>query len=72
MEFENASPASLFALHVYHPSMRFDVFENVRVETPGDFLIVASGESSPLLNVHDIAGRGTPLAMQVITVSPPS
>ena len=35
-------------------------------------LIAASGGRSPSSNVHDNAGRGTPLAVQFITVVRPS
>ena len=58
MEFENASPASLLALQVYLPSRRFDVFDNTRMDRLKKFLIAKSGGSSPLSNVHDIAGLG--------------
>ena len=72
MEFEDASPASLLALQVYHPSRRFDVFDNTRIEWLEKFLIAESGRSSPLSNVHDIAGRGIPLAVQLIFADSPS
>ena len=74
MEFENASPALFLALHVYDPSMRFDVVDNRRMDWPREFLIVArgGGGSSPLSNVHDIAGLGTPLALQFMKANVPS
>ena len=72
MEFENASPASLLALQVYHPSRRFDVLDNTRMDWLEKFLITKSGGSSPLSNVHDIAGQGTHLAVQLIVVGLPS
>jgi len=72
VEFENASPASLLALQVYHPSKRFDVFDNTRMDWLEKFLIAESGGSAPLSNVHDIAGLGTPLAVQFIVVDLPS
>ena len=72
MEFENASPASLLALQVYHPSRRFDVFDNTRMDWLEKFLITEPGGSSPLSNVHDITGLGTPLAVQFIVVGLPS
>ena len=48
--------------------MLFDVFDNWRMDRSEKFLIAAFGGGSPLLNVHDNAGRGIPLAVQVITV----
>ena len=72
MEFERASPAMFFALHVYHPSMLLDVFDNWRIDWLDKFLVAAAGGSSPSLNVHDNTGGGIPLAVQFITVGLPS
>ena len=52
--------------------MLFDVSNNWRMDWSEELLIAAPGGSSPLLNVHDNAGRGTPLAVQFITVGLPS
>ena len=73
MEFENASPALFVAVHVYHPSMLFDVFDNSRMEWSVEFLMITSaGGGFPLSNVHDNFGRGIPLAVQLITAVLPS
>ena len=73
MEFENATPPLFFALHVYHPSMPFDVFDNWRVDWLEEFLIIASaGGGFPSSNVHDNSGRGIPLAVQLISAVLPS
>ena len=72
MEFEHASPALFFALHVYHPSMLSDVFDKWRVDWSEKFQTAASGGSSPFSNVHDNTGRGIPLAVQFIIVGLPS
>ena len=52
--------------------MLFVVFNNLRMVWSKKLLIAASGGSSPLLNVDDNAGRGTPLAVQFIVVGLPS
>ena len=72
LEFERASPTLFFALHVYHPCMIFDVFNNLRMDWSEKLLIAACDGSSPLSNVQDNAGRGTPLAVQFIVVGLPS
>ena len=73
MEFEDELPALFFALHVYHPSMFFDVFDNWRMDWSEEFLMIASaGGSFPLSNVHDNSGWGIPLVVQLISAVLPS
>ena len=52
--------------------MLFDVFNNLRMDWSEKLLIAASCGSSPLSNVHDNVGGGTPLAVQLIVVGLPS
>ena len=51
--------------------MLFDVFDNWRMDCSEKFLISAIGGGFTLLNVHDNAGRGIPVAVQFITVVVP-
>lgn len=73
VEFEDELPALFFALHVYHPSMFFDVFDNWRMDWSEEFLMIASaGGSFPFSNVQDNSGWGIPLALQLISAVLPS